>query len=603
MGSRSKDRSEKLLKRKRIKRKSRVCLKYLYLALKNTKNGPIYGYINSKGEFVIEPKFNFAYDFNEDCIAIVVKDNKYGVIDINGEYKAYPIYDSISLFKEDRAVFNKEGRLGILDKEGDTLTTRDYDIIMDFNNDRAVVGGSKSGSYKYGYIDRSGREIIPLKFENANGFINDAALVKIKENQYGLINKDGEVQSSYNYFLVSQYNDGVMIFTEELGGQYGYIDRNGEIIINPKFISASEFIDGVAIVSTEKNYNGPYGVINKKGEYIFTPIFSEIRHLGEDRLALGMPIGKPLGDDSFIAPSIFAIGDIKGNLLTQFKYYAVGKYEKGIAYASNNNSTFFIDKKGKIINSLPKVKGSGELEIKDDVVYANIDYSPYYLTRSGKVIYKPNDEIILDNKYSVIKEKYKPNFNFLIYIPQVKGIRNKRVVRKVNNKLKTLSYFKPFAEEQISHSINENDVLDYSYYGDFEIVYFNKNILILSLSGYYYPIAAAHGLSSKITPVINLNSGDFYSLEDLFKLGSDWENRLNSIIQKMIDEDSQYEYVYQDGFKGIDKNQNFYFNNKNLYIYFQPYDIGPYSAGFITFKIPFSLIQDIMVNENIVLDE
>ena len=32
----------------------------------------------------------------------------------------------------------------------------------------------------------------------------------------------------------------------------------------------------------------------------------------------------------------------------------------------------------------------------------------------------------------------------------------------------------------------------------------------------------------------------------------------------------------------------------NLYIYFQPYDIGPYAAGFITFKIPLKLISDII---------
>lgn len=599
MASHNSDRLEKLLKKKRIKAKKRKCSRLLYPALKNTKNGAIYGYINHKGEFIIAPKFDMAYDFNENCLAIINENNKDGIIDLKGEYKVYPIYDSINQFKEDRAIFSKDSSMGVIDQDGNVITKKSYGIVGDFNDDRAVVGDSKSGDYKYGYIDRRGKEVIHLKYENANDFIDDIALVKIKENEYGLIDREGKVLNRYKYYLVSQYGDGVMMFAEESGGAYGYIDKDGNVIIKPIFTSASEFVDGIAIVSTEENYNGPYGVINKKGEYIFTPIFSEVRYLGEDRLALGMPIGNPLGDDKFIAPSIFAIGDTSGNLLTQFKYYAIGNYEKGVAYASNNNSTFFIDKNGKAINSLPKVKGSGELKIKDDIIYANIDYSPYYLTRSGKIIYKPNNEIILDNRYSVIKERYKPNFNFLIYIPQVSGIKSRRVEKKVNNKLKTLSYFKPFAEDQISHSINENDVLDYSYYGTFEVVFFNKDILILSLMGYYYPLGAAHGLSSKITPVINLDSGEFYSLEDLFKLGSDWKGRLNSIIQKMIDEDPQYNYVYKDGFKGINEGQNFYLDENNLYIYFQPYDIGPYAAGFITFKIPFSLIEDIMEKGNI----
>ncbi len=599
MGSSDRYRLEKISKKKRIKAKKRRCSKQLYPALKNTKNGAIYGYINNKGEYVIEPKFEGAYDFNENCVAIVIKDNKYGVIDLLGEYKIYTIYDSISNFRESRAVYSKDGSMGIIDEDGNVITKKEYGIVGEFHDHRAVVGDSKSGNYKYGYIDREGKELIHLKFERADDFKDDIALVKVKDNEYSLIDKEGKVLNSYKHYLVSQYGDGLMMFSEKIDGPYGYIDIEGNEIITPRFTSTSEFVDGIAIVSVEENYNGPYGVINKKGEYVLTPIFSEIRYLGENRLALGMPIGKPLGDDKFIAPSIFAIGDTNGNILTQFKYYAVGNYDKGVTYASNNTSTFFIDKNGKVINTLPKVKGSGELMIKDDIIYANIDYSPYYLTRSGKLIYKPNDEIILDYVYSVIKEKYKPNFSFLIYIPQIKGIKNRKVEKKVNSKLKTLSYFKPFAEDQISHSVNENDVLDYSYYGTFEVTFFKKNILILSLTGYYYPLGAAHGLSSKITPVINLDTGEFYSLEDLFNPNSDWKNRLDSIIQKMIDKEPQYEYVYKDGFKGIDEGQNFYIDDNNLYIYFQPYDIGPYAAGFIIFKIPFSLIQDIMVNKNI----
>ena len=55
---------------------------------------------------------------------------------------------------------------------------------------------------------------------------------------------------------------------------------------------------------------------------------------------------------------------------------------------------------------------------------------------------------------------------------------------------------------------------------------------------------------------------------------------------------------YVDGIKYLAANakegQNFYFDEDNLYIYFQPYDIGPYAAGFITFKIPLKLISDII---------
>ena len=79
--------------------------------------------------------------------------------------------------------------------------------------------------------------------------------------------------------------------------------------------------------------------------------------------------------------------------------------------------------------------------------------------------------------------------------------------------------------------------------------------------------------------------------------GVNWLGELNKIIQKMIDSDPQYEYVNKDAFKSIRIDQDFYIDGDNLYIYFPPYEIGPYAAGFITFKIPFSEISG-MINKN-----
>ena len=594
MASHSNNDFRKLSNRKNIKSKKRDYIKNLYPALCNTKNGEIYGYIDEKGNFIIEPKFDRAYDFTSKGVAIVTENGLDGLINLEGNYVIPPIYDSLSPFVEGKSIFVQNGKMGAIDEEGNVVTKNLYSIIGNFSEGRAVVGESKSNGYKYGYIDGEGREVIPLKYENADDFRDGVALVKIKENKYGLIDKHGRIISSYDYYSVSRYSEGFMTFTKGEGELYGYINMEGTEEIKPIYTMASEFNEGRAIVSTEENFNGPYGVIDTKGRYVYTTVFSEIIYLGEGMFALGMPIGKPLDDEKFTLPSIYAIGDIKGNILTTFKYLYVGKYKNGIASSSDITTTFFIDKNGKVIKSLPRVKGSGELLIKDNIVFADIDYSPYYLTRSGKIIYKPNDTITLDEQYSVIKEKYKPNYSFLIYIPQVKGIKNKRVEKKINIKLRTLSYFKPYEKEQLTHSIDENDVLDYSYYGNFSIVFYKRGILILSLMGYYYPLGAAHGLSSKITPVINLETGEFYKIEDLFKKDSEWKNRLDSIIQNMIEKDQQYEYVYKDGFKGIKEGQNFYFDEDNLYIYFQPYDIGPYAAGFITFKIPLKLISDII---------
>lgn len=568
----------------------------IYPALRNTKEGKVYGYINTNGVFVIEPIYLNAYDFNNNESAIVQEGEKFGLINKKGEYILKPTYDSINEFKENRAIFVLDNYMGVMDEKGNIITKEKYNFINDYNEGRAIIGVSYNNEdYKYGYIDLNGNEVIAPIYSEANSFNEGRALVKTKDGKYSLIDVNGNVINTYNYNYVSQYGNGLMVFGDSFEGPLGYINSDGDIVIKPKYKTAEGFKDGVAIVSESENFIGPYGLINKEGNYVYEPIFNDIRILGEDRVALGMPIGE--GDLKL--RSIYAIGDTKGKRLTDFVYLVVGNYKNGLAYASNERDTFFIDLSGQEANNLPKVTGSGELSIKNGLIYADIDYSPYYLDIRGKIIYKPNDVINLDNNYSILKEKYKPNINYLIYNPIVKGTRDKKVEAQINNKLKELSYFRPYSEnknEKVS-IITEEDVLDYDYYGDFNIKYFKNNLLNLEIQGYYYPIGAAHGMPSMKTPVINLVTGKFYTLGDLFKGGVSWVNELNKIIKNMIETDKQYEYIFKDQFKGIKEDQDFYIDDNNLYIYFPPYEIGPYSAGFVTFKIPFSEIQG-MINKN-----
>ncbi|MBB6623159.1 WG repeat-containing protein [Clostridium gasigenes] len=568
----------------------------LYPALVNTKDGANYGYINRKSIFKITPQFTVAYDFNDSNRAIVSKDDKYGLIDTEGNLKVNLIYSSISPFKEGLAVYTLNDKMGVMDKLGNSITKKNYNFINDYSNGMALVGESDgSDDYKYGYLNKDGVEVIPTKYKQANDFNGGYAVVKIKDGEFALIDLTGKLINKYNYQYVGGYGEGLMFFSNGFGEKYGYINVAGEIVIEPTYFTATGFKDGMAIVSIDEGYNGPNGVINNKGKYIYSPIYSNINLLGEDRVSLGMPIG----EGEINLTSIYAIGNNRGDIFTDFKFLVVGNYNNGLSYGSNEEYTFFIDKSGKPIKDLPKVKGSGTLEIKDGIVYSDIDYEPYYLNKDGSVIYKPNKKIILSDKYSVIKEKYKPNINYLIYYPVIIGVYNKKINIEINKKLWDMSYFTPYAEEGKNKNsvITKDDVLDYSYYGNFTIEFYKKDLLVLNLSGYYYPIGAAHGMPSKKTPCINLVTGKFYSLGDLFMGGVYYTGELNKIINNMIETDPQYEYVFKDAFKGITEKQDFYVDKDNLYIYYPPYEIGPYSAGFITFKINFDEIKG-MINKN-----
>ncbi len=176
----------------------------LYPALKNTKEGNLYGYIDETGKMVIEPKFTTAYDFNNWGFAVIEENNKWGLINTKGEYKIMPIYDYISDFIEKTASFNKGEIMGAIDEKGDIITKRNYNFVGNFNEGRAVVGlPTKNGDSKYGYIDADGNERVKIELILANDFNEGVAIVKFNEDEYSLIDKEGNIINNYKYSFVS----------------------------------------------------------------------------------------------------------------------------------------------------------------------------------------------------------------------------------------------------------------------------------------------------------------------------------------------------------------------------------------------------------------
>lgn len=57
-----------------------------------------WGYINEKGETVINPQFDHAYGFCDDGYAVVIIDDKYGVINSKDEMIVQPIYNSVNQY-------------------------------------------------------------------------------------------------------------------------------------------------------------------------------------------------------------------------------------------------------------------------------------------------------------------------------------------------------------------------------------------------------------------------------------------------------------------------------------------------------------------------
>ncbi|UVI27576.1 WG repeat-containing protein [Paenibacillus spongiae] len=554
----------------------------LFPAPVKTAHGRRYGYIDREGKMTIQPQYEDAGIFQSNGLATVRVNNYAGLIDASGEYVVKPIYEDIGPFSEGRAVIIDRGDYKLMDPAGRIVTSKGYSYISPLSEGRAMFNKTDSqGNSRYGYLDAYGAEVIPPQFEEAGDFNHGKALVKIKDNEFALIGLDGKQLSTFNFPYVGPLGDGLLAFQEQVNGKFGYIDERGNIIIEPAFVYAQPFQEGRAVVNTSEGVRSSYGLIDKQGKFIIEPVYNEIRQLGEERLALG----KAIDEAKPYIGSIFAIANLSGKLLSDFIYDSVGDYKNGLASASDRNQTYWIDRSGHAAPGYPRLNGSGTLTMLDGIIQANIDQRTSYWDCTGRLIWRPNTVIPLREPYRVREEKYKPNKDYLVYYPHVEGMSDLAAQQSVNEKLKELSLVKP---------VPGHVQLDYAYNGDFEVEFFKKDLLVLELNGYRYPFGAAHGMPTKQYAHINLVNGHMYELKELFKPGSDYVKVLSDIVGRQIKEDPQYSYVFPGAYKGIRPDQPFFVSENALHLYFEPYEIAPYSAGFPTFTIPFSTIMDMI---------
>ena len=167
----------------------------------------------------------------EDFFPVVTKFGKVNYIDINGN----------KFFNEDRSIPQDEIRLF---KEG-FVSIHENDGYTFYNKDGKVVLKD---------LDRAGQ------------FNEGIAIVKTKDGNWGMLDKNGELTSKSKWEDLSTFKEGFSIATDKSNRRY-YVNSSGKRV-SKKFKDANYFNDGVAVVKKE---NGKHYVINDKCKIIGGP--------------------------------------------------------------------------------------------------------------------------------------------------------------------------------------------------------------------------------------------------------------------------------------------------------------------------------------------
>jgi len=573
----------------------------LYPASVLTSSGELWGYIDQNGTFLIKPVYSFAGEFNEEGVAIVAKgDSLYDICQVSfinksGKVIAGPFSSYIPEFNNGIAILKgADPGSVVVDSSGKILFETKYSVIK-YQDGMLSFYDNK---LYYGFMDLKGNIIIPAKYYSVDHFDKDTAVVEVSPGKFSVIDKRNRVIQELKCYNMYASSEGVTFYYDEKTEKTGYKFYDGTIAIQPKFFSAGKFRDGFAVVEMVSDIScNKFGLIDKKGNYVINPEYSGINYLGSGLYAVSKYSDIPYS--GYYLPK--ALFNNKGEQLTDFIFYRIGEFQSDYATASDSTSTFFIDKMGNIVNELPKLQGIGEIKFIGDVLQAKLDGSLIYLNKNGEVFWQKDSSVTLQNGIKVKKVSYRPDYLTFIEYPQLSGIKNAAAENIINEKLK----------EDFTYSVNSNNSDSAGNSGDSDdeeyleeitcgfSVLVNKDLLVIEKNGYWYPIGAAHGMPSLDYIYIDLKTGAFYQLKDLFKSGSNYADKLTSIVQDHINKHNRIADIsgfekYYGSDVSVSENHLFFIGSDSLKIYFSPYEIASYAAGYPVFEIPYGQLSSII---------
>jgi len=258
-----------------------------------------------------------------------------------------PKYDDVGMFSDGMVAVRLDNKWGYVDKSGKLVIPLEYSVAGDFHEGLAMIGTGFGETLRYGYINKAGEMVVSPKYWMADSFSDGLALVYIGEggtNKYGYIDKTGKEIVPLKYNAGVMFSEGLAVVgigNWETGYLYGYIDKSGNEVIPLKYQNAGGFFQGLAAVAVDDNKNGiKYGYIDKSGNVVIPLKYDEADSFREG-LATIRQGDSDTGKYGYI--------NMLGEVVIAPKYETATGFFDGIAQVSVNGEFFFIDKSGKTV--------------------------------------------------------------------------------------------------------------------------------------------------------------------------------------------------------------------------------------------------------------
>ena len=321
------------------------------------KNG-LNGYLDTKGEWAIKPQFDIASAFNNG-MAYVTKGEEKFYVDTTGEvlvnvtaYDFWGYYEDlcrVSQWVQDETGEGQVRMYGYIDKTGEVVLPLKYRLANNFGCGVAVVAETQDELI---LIDKTGAKVAAMEIENPGEYFNWGSLTALygedlcvlknyEKDVLHVFDKQGKLVFTLEGSAASVknvYQEGMFAIRDK-AGRVGYANKQGELVIDFYYMAKgmdSDFSEGLACVGDEIKGVMKYGYIDAQGNEVIKPRFEDAR-----AFSCGLAAVKENGKWGFI--------DHEGNYVIEAQYNLVRGFESGVAIVDKGQDWYIIDTAGNII--------------------------------------------------------------------------------------------------------------------------------------------------------------------------------------------------------------------------------------------------------------
>lgn len=325
-----------------------------------------WGFIDRTGRFRIPPRYEGAGQFSEGVAYAWFWDGEQrrdGIVNADGKFTGLPAVNDYAFIFHDglgrfQTPLGAEKKYGYMDKTGRVVIPPQFDNSGHFSEGLAWVSVLKERKWLYGFIDKTGKIVIEPQFVYQPGDFVDGLARVIGETGSGFIDHTGSFRITVDYERSGDYfSEGLLPVIQGDPARGVYLKRDGEVAFEIPFwqqrtahqrslysirrLQLAPFSEGLApVLSFNK-----LGFIDKTGKVVIEPLFRETSGFSE-----GLAAVKIIGSDG---QYVWGYIDRAGSFAIVPRFREAHPFAGGLAEVTTaDGKKQFIDGTGKVIRQL-----------------------------------------------------------------------------------------------------------------------------------------------------------------------------------------------------------------------------------------------------------